>query len=333
MRGLWIEDGDLHLRDDLPEPEPAEGETVVEVLRAGVCATDLALRAGYMGFAGVPGHEFVGRALDGPWAGQRVVGEINAACGRCAACRAGNDRHCPTRSVLGILGRPGAFAERLALPTGNLLVVPEAVSDDAATFTEPLAAALQIAEQIPVAALTGPVLVAGDGRLGLLCAHALAHHGARVHVAGRHAARQTLLPPGVTLHTGLLETDEPGARAQQLFDTPRPFVLAVEATGNPDVLARVLPLVQPRGTIVVKTTAERRVHLDLAPLVVDEQRLVGSRCGRFAPALALLESGRVPVERFVDARFDLADGAAALAHAGAPAVLKVLLDVAAVSTD
>ena len=328
MRGLWIEDGDLRLRDDLPDPEPAAGETLIEVLRAGVCATDLALRAGYMGFSGVPGHEFVGRALDGPLAGRRVVGEINAACGQCEDCRAGNDRHCPARSVLGILGRPGAFAERLALPTRNLLAVPDAVDDDAATFAEPLAAALQIGEQLRVDHLSGPVLVAGDGRLGLLCAHALAHHGARVVVAGRHPEREGLLPDGATWHRGLLETDAPGELVRETFGEDRPFELAVEATGNPDVLPRVLRLVKPRGTVVLKTTAERPVSLDLAPLVVDEQRLLGSRCGRFAPALALLATGRVPVDRFVDARFDLDRGEAALGRAGEPGVLKVLLDVA-----
>ena len=318
MRGLLLRDGRASLHDDLPEPAAPAGWCRVEVLRAGVCATDLALARGYMGFAGTPGHEFVGRALDGPLAGQRVVGEINAGCGRGARCPSGDPRHCAERSVLGILQHPGAFAERLALPVVNLLPVPDAVSDDAATFTEPLAAALAIGEAVEV--VSGQAaLVAGDGRLGLLCAHALQRAGAVVTVAGRHPERAALLPAGVALRTGLLEGDPPSGR---------PWSLAVEATGNPDVLSRLMAVVQPRGTIVLKTTTERPVSLDLAPLVVDELRLVGSRCGRFAPALAALADGALPVERFVSARFPLARAAEALAHAGRPGVLKVLVDVA-----
>ncbi len=319
MRGLVLEDGRASVRDDLPEPEPGPGESLVEVLVAGVCATDLALRAGYMGFTGVPGHEFVGRALTGPLAGRRVVGEINAGCGTCADCRAGDPRHCATRTVLGILGRPGAFAERLALPSANLLPVPDDVPDDAAVFAEPLAAALQIPADVPLPR-GAPALVAGDGRLGLLCAHALHGAGLEVTVAGRHAERTDLLPQGVRLLTGLLEEGAPPPAAR--------VPVAVDATGSADVLPRLLPHVAPRGTLVLKTTTERPVTLDLAALVVDEVRLVGSRCGRFAPALDLLAQGSVPVERFVAARRPLAEADRALEEAAAPGVLKVLVDVA-----
>jgi threonine dehydrogenase-like Zn-dependent dehydrogenase len=261
----------------------------------------------------------VGRALDGPLAGRRVVGEINAGCGSCPRCAAGDSRHCPRRTVLGILGRPGAFAERLALPTANLLPVPDGLPTEAAVFTEPLAAALALGEQIDPTPSTA-ALVAGDGRLGLLCAHALAHLGCPPTVAGHHPERASLLPPGARHVTDLLDDDDPVGK--------RPFDLAIEATGHPEVLPRVLARVRPRGTIVLKTTSSHAVSLDLAPLVVDEQRLLGSRCGRFGPALELLAAGSVPVERLIAARYPLARAEEALAHAGRPGVLKVLLEVA-----
>ena len=317
MRGLVLERGSATFRSDLSAPEPNPGETRVRVLRAGVCATDLALLAGYMGFSGVAGHEFCGVALDGPLAGQRVVGGINAACGRCERCENGLESHCAHRTVLGILDRSGAFADELALPTSNLLAVPDAVSTDAATFTEPLAAAYEIPAEIDLVPGTR-ALVCGDGRLGLLCAHVLARSGLDVTVAGRHPERAELLPEGARHVTGLLEADA---------ERSPTFELAVEATGDPNVLARALQTVLPRGTLVLKTTSERPATLDLAPLVVDEIRLVGSRCGPFEPALEALASGTIPVERMIQARYSLEDGAAALARAAEPGTLKVLIDV------
>lgn len=318
MRGLRLENGTARVVDDLPEPEARAGEVRVAVRTVGVCATDLALARGYMGFTGVPGHEFVGEALDGPLAGRRVVGEINAGCGRCARCVGGDPRHCVDRTVLGILDHSGAFAERLALPAANLLPVPDAVPDEVAVFAEPMAAALQITEQLDVRGREA--LVAGDGRLGLLCAHALHAAGARVSVAGRHPEHAALLPAGVTLRTGWLEDAPPPAEALDAFD------LAVEATGHPACLARLAPLVRPRGDIVLKTTSEQPVALDLAPFVVRELRLVGSRCGRFAPALELLATGRVPVEAMIAGRFPLARAPEALELAGRSGVLKALVD-------
>lgn len=318
MRGLLLDGGRLRLRADLPRPEPLAGEVRVRVLRAGICATDLALARGYMGFAGTPGHEFVGIALEGALAGRRVVGEINAACGVCQDCRAGDDRHCRARTVLGIAGRSGAFAEELCLPARNLLAVPETVSTDAATFTEPLAAALHIGEQIDLRRFNR-ALVAGDGKLGILCAHALAAASIAVTVAGRHAERASLLPSGAAHVTGWLEGDAAAATAT--------FPLAVEATGSADVLPRLLPFVRPRGTLVLKTTTERPVTLDLARVVVDEIEVVGSRCGRFAPALALLAQGAVPTVGLIAARYPLAAAEAAFAHAARRGTLKVLLDV------
>ena len=318
MRGLFVDGGEVRFRDDLPAPADRPGHSRVRVLRAGICATDLALQRGYMGFRGIPGHEFVGTALDGPHRGRRVVGEINAACGVCAKCRGGLGRHCPERSVLGILNHSGAFADQIVLPDANLHAVPDNVSTDAATFAEPLAAAFEIPEQVPLhAGARG--LVAGDGRLGLLCAHVLHRHGVDVTVAGRHPERARLLPDGVQFAEGLLDAEH---RRAPIFD------VAVEATGNADVLPRVIQLVQPRGTIVLKTTTERPTTIDLSLAVVNELSLVGSRCGPFEPAVASLASGSIPVERFVEARFALEDGAAAFERAAQAGTLKVLVDVA-----
>lgn len=299
-------------------PSPAPNETRVRVTRTGVCATDLALAAGYMGFAGVPGHEFVGVALEGPLAGRRVVGEINAGCGACDTCRTGDPRHCAARTVLGILGRDGAFADELALPTANLLPVPDAVSDDAATFVEPLAAALATREHLPTGGAP-EALVVGDGRLGLLCAWALADAGAKVALLGRHPDRAGLLGPGVR-HLGRPLDGRPADRRY-------PFV--VEASGRVDAVARALAWTAPRGVLVLKTTGAEPATLDLAPLVVNEIRLVGSRCGRFAPALELLAAGRLDPTALLEARYPLERAPEALAHAGRGGVLKVLVDITA----
>lgn len=311
MLAVHFERAGTIVREVAP-PAPAPGETRIRVLRAGICATDLALRRGYMGFQGVPGHEFVGVALNGPLVGRRVVGEINAGCGLCAQCAAGDPRHCPARTVLGILGRPGCFAEEISLPSRNLHAVPDGIADEEAVFTEPLAAAFAIPQQVPIAPGLR-TLVAGDGRLGLLCAHVLARHGADVSVGGRHPERADLLPGGV-LHAPLSDCK------------PHSFDLAVEATGRPDGLAAVASLVRPRGTIVLKTTCEQPVTLDFAPIVVDELTLVGSRCGPFGPALAELARGTIPLAGWIAARYALRDVEHALAHAARPGTLKILLE-------
>lgn len=320
MRGLFLDGGALRLRDDLPEPAARAGWTRIAVLQAGICATDQALARGYMGFRGVPGHEFVGRALDGPFAGRRVVGEINAGCGQCARCRGGDSRHCEARTVLGIAGLQGAFAERLLLPDANVLPVPDAVDDDSATFAEPLAAALHIADDVALAP-GDRVLVVGDGKLGLLCALALRSRGAEVTLAGRHPERAVWLPAGIVHVNGWFD----GASSAR--SEVEPFAVAVEVSGNPEALPRLLPLMAPRGTIVLKTTTERPTVVDLSLLVVGEQRIVGSRCGRFAPALAALASGAVDVRPLVAARYRLDEGVAGFARAGERGVLKVLVEV------
>ena len=317
MLAAHLQAGTLTLDFQRPRPEPQPGESRIAVSLAGVCATDLALAKGYMGFRGVPGHEFVGRALDGPLAGKRVVGEINAGCGVCERCRSGDSRHCSERSVLGILGRPGAFAEELRLPDANLLEVPDEVSDEAAVFAEPIAAAGAILEQI--GDVRGvPALVVGDGRLGLCCAAVLAIHGARVDLLGRHPERADLLPGGVH-HLG---------RPLQAGAPPdRRYPLVVEASGRPECLAGALGWTEPRGRLILKTTTERPVELDLAPLVVDEIQLLGSRCGRFDAALDWLASGAIDPRPWVAARFPLNQVEQALTEAGRGGVLKVLLDI------
>ncbi|MCA8959170.1 MAG: alcohol dehydrogenase catalytic domain-containing protein [Planctomycetes bacterium] len=315
MRGLWIENGRVDFRSDLTPPAPSD-ECRVRVHLAGICSTDLALARGYMSFTGVPGHEFVGVAIDGPLAGQRVVGEINAGCGECDGCRANDPRHCRDRTVLGILGRPGCFAEELSLPVVNLLPVPESIDDVSAVFTEPLAAAFEILEQTFVAPGLR-ALVAGDGRLGLLCAHVLARAGATVTIAGRHAERGAFVP-AAEHRTGLLEPNSRAGRGE--------YDLAIEATGDASVLPRLVPHVRPRGTIVLKSTTEKSTTIDVAPIVVDEITLIGSRCGRFAPALEELARGELDLHGWVDGHYSLEQGPKAVARAGSRGVLKVLID-------
>lgn len=321
MKAVWLEGGAVSLVER-PEPQPGPGEALLRVLRAGICSTDLQLQAGYMGFAGVPGHEFVAVIERCPGApereGQRVVGEINAVppgCD-CEACGRGLPSHCARRSVLGILGRDGAFAERCCLPLANCLPVPEAIGDDRAVFTEPVAAAYQITEQLPVEGRRALVLGAG-GKLGSLCARVLAARGARVDVLGRReAALAPLLSDGFARAEG-----EPAPR----------YELVVEATSDPAMLAEALRWTRPRGAVVIKTTAARSAELDLSLAVINELTLVGSRCGPFAPALAALAASDLAPERTIGARFPLAQAEAAFAAAADPADparRKVILEIA-----
>ena len=317
MRGLWLEEKRLAFRDDLAGPPLADGEAVVRMRLAGICGTDLELLRGYYPFTGVPGHEFVGIVEEAPsapeWIGRRVVGEINAACGTCATCRAGRRTHCPARTVLGIRGRAGAFAERLALPLLNLHEVPAAVPDEEAVFTEPLAAALQIQAQVPLRA-DQRVLVLGAGRLGTLVARTLARTGAQVRVAARLPARRDQL------------------RAAGVDAVAPEEVLAgsadvvVDCTGHPEGFARARAAVRARGAIVLKSTYAGEAPVNLSSVVVDEITVVGSRCGAFAPALELLAARALPVADLVQARYGLARDLDAFAEAARPGALKVLLE-------
>jgi len=317
MRALWLEDQHLALRDDVPQAESASGEALVRVLRAGICNTDIELTRGYYPFTGILGHEFVGVVERGPepLLGRRVVGEINAVCGTCRACASGRRTHCERRTVLGIVGRHGAFAEYLTVPAENLHPVPDSVPTDAAVFTEPLAAALEIQEQVPIHA-TDRVLVVGDGKLGQLVAQTLALTGCGLLVVGRHDPKLALLA-----ERGIA-TGRPDAAERGGFD------MAVECTGDPGGFAIAQHAVRPRGTLVLKSTYAGALTLDASAVVVNELTLVGSRCGPFAPALRLLADCRVAVEPLIHARYPLAEALAAFEHAQRPGVLKVLLQIA-----
>jgi threonine dehydrogenase-like Zn-dependent dehydrogenase len=319
MTGLWLDGGVLRLRDDLPAPRAAGGEALVRVWLAGICNTDIELTRGYYPFAGVPGHEFVGLVESGPpeLAGKRVVGEINAACGACDTCAAGRASHCPARSVLGIVNRDGAFAEFLVLPAANLHVVPDGLPDEAALFTEPLAAALEIGEQVDLRPGLRS-LVVGDGKLGQLIARVLALRGCEPVVAGRHESKLALLRAcGIEARTG----EELAASAPGAFD------LVVDCTGSPSGFEFARRAVRPRGTLVMKSTYAGPLTIDASRLVVDEITLVGSRCGPFAPALRLLASGDVDPAPLVSARYDLRDALAAFEEAARPGVLKVIIEM------
>ena len=314
MRALVLDDH-LELRTEHPAPTPASDETLVRVLSAGVCETDLQLVKGYMAFRGVLGHEFVGVAESGPYAGQRVVGEINCACGVCPTCRSGLHTHCPTRTVLGILNHDGAFADLIAVPQRNLHLVPDALTNDVAVFTEPVAAAYQVPAQVPIAP-NARIVVLGDGRLGNLCAQVLAGLSDHVLVVGKHAGKLALLR-ALGIATALLHE----VTRERLAD------IVVDCTGSDSGLPTALSLVRPRGTIVLKTTVAGTQTLPWAPFVIDEVTLVGSRCGPFDRALAGLVDGRVSVAPLISERFTLSRGVEALERAQAKSVLKVLLDV------
>ena len=319
MHALLLRDGRIRLERSFPEPEAVPGEALVRVCRAGICETDLQLVRGYMAFEGVLGHEFVGVAQNGPLAGERVVGEINCGCGACDLCRSGGQNHCPNRTVLGIVGRNGAFAEFLSLPLANLHRVPDNVPDELAVFVEPLAAAYRIPEQIPIEPGL-KVVVLGDGRLGNLCAQVLAECGAQVLVVGKHEAKLRLLSD-LAIATARLEGVEADCGRRPPCD------LVVDATGSETGLPLALRLVRPRGTVVLKTTVANRQTLALAPIVIDETTVLGSRCGPFEPALAALSEGRIDVRPLISSVRSLDEGVEAFAEAATAGVLKVQLTV------
>lgn len=318
MKALQYQNGHLSL-NDLPLPAPGpEGEALVRVILAGICNTDLEIVRGYAGFSGTLGHEFVGVVEESPapaLIGQRVVGEINAGCGHCDLCRAGDSRHCPGRTVLGIVGRDGAFAEYLRLPVGNLLVVPDSVSNRAAVFTEPLAAAAEILDQVTI----GPadrVAVLGDGKLGQLVARVLRTAGCDLTLIGKHEAKLKLADEA-GIRT--LLKDELSAESRHRFD------IVVEATGSPSGFEMALGLTRPRGVLVLKSTFHGAVAIDLSRIVVDEISLIGSRCGRFERALELLAAGAVDPSPLISSCYPIDRAVEALTEAGRKGVMKVLL--------
>ena len=335
MKALRYENQKLSVAD-LPQPK-GDDEAVVRVTLSGICNTDLEIARGYAGFSGTIGHEFVGviesvsqsgalarpsgRAQSneplltrGLMPGQRVVGEINAGCGFCDLCRAGDPRHCATRTVLGIVGRDGAHAEFLKLPLMNLLPVPDEISDERAVFTEPLAAACGILERTPISKDTR-VAVIGDGKLGLLCGQVLATTGAPVVLVGKHEGKLRIAARrGIDTMT----VDSAQLRAKE-------FDVVVEASGSSSGFALALDLLHPRGVLVLKSTFHGATEMDAARIVVDEISVIGSRCGRFAPALELLRTNAIEVENLISEEFALTEGLRAMEQASHSGVLKVLL--------
>jgi alcohol dehydrogenase len=316
MLAVHLENGAVTTRD-VEIPHRPEGFALLRLLLAGICNTDLELQRGYYGFSGTPGHEFVAEVVqaDTPGlVGQRVVGEINLACTQCDWCRKGLGRHCPRRTVLGIVNQPGAFAEFFVLPERNLHVLPEGLPMERAVFIEPLAAACEILEQAPIPP-GDAVAVLGDGKLGLLVALVLHAHGCRVHQFGRHPEKLRIAGDA-----GVVTECDAARLPTAAFDW------VVEATGNPEGLRAAVAMARPRGTVVMKSTVHGTVAIDTAPVIVNELTLVGSRCGRFEAAMPLLERGAIPVERMISGRFPLRGAGEAFARAAERGVLKVLLD-------
>lgn len=314
MTGLWLQNQAIQLRDDVPMPTSLAGEALVRVLSAGICNTDMELLRGYYPYEGVLGHEFVGIVEDGPeeLAGQRVVGDINAACGHCHYCQTGQRTHCENRSVLGIMNRNGAFADYLTLPIENLYPVPESVPTAIATFTEPLAAALEIQEQINITP-NHRVLVVGDGKLGQLIAQSLALTHCDLLAIGRHPEKlEHLSARGI--QTGYASDIQ-----------PRHFDIAVDCTGNPAGFELARQALRPRGTLVLKSTYAGDLKIDASALVVDEITLIGSRCGPFAKALKVLAQQQVDVSYLIQAEYSLSEAMTAFDHAQQKGMLKVLI--------
>jgi len=302
--------------EDVEKPSKV-GEAVVRVVLSGICNTDLEIARGYAGFNGTIGHEFVGvveESPDGTLRGRRVVGEINAGCGKCDLCHAGDSRHCASRTVLGIHGRDGAHAEFLQLPAINLLPVPDNVPDEHAVFTEPLAAACGILERIGIVA-EDRVAVIGDGKLGLLCAQVLVLTGASVLLVGKHSSKLRIAE-----RRGIA-TATPAAAAKQT----RQFDVVVEASGAAPGFALALELLRPKGQLVLKSTFHGKTEMDAARIVVDEIAIVGSRCGRFGPALDLLKRRAIDVDSLISEEYPLSNGVHAMRRAATRGVLKVLL--------
>jgi len=314
MLAVRLENGAVRVRNQA-RPRRPEGFALIRMLRGGICNTDLELQRGYYGFRGTPGHEFVGDVLeaDSPeWVGERVVGEINLACGACEWCAQGLGRHCARRKVLGIVKHPGAFRELLTLPERNLHRVPREIPTEHAVFVEPLAAACEILDQVRIPR-GAPVAVLGDGKLGLLIGQVLHAHGAEVHQYGRHREKLRI-------------AKDAGIDARLVRKLPKAaYGIVVDASGSREGLRQAVEMAKPRGTVVMKSTVHGLVKLDSAPVIVNEISLVGSRCGRFEPALRLLRNRKVRVDNLISEILPLKDAPLAFRHAAQPGVLKVIL--------
>jgi len=312
-------DGNLKFVSDALVPR-RDAEALVQVIYAGICNTDLEIVKGYANFHGTPGHEFVGRVVessDVSLIGERVVGEINAGCGICDLCIRGDSRHCAGRTVLGIKGRDGAFAQFLSLPDRNLIRLPESLTDEAGIFVEPLSAALNILEQVTVKPSDRVALI-GDGKLALLIVLALSRAGCPLTVFGRHAEKLQMAKEFGANHT------EIGNKRSEIHTG---FDLVIEASGSPLGLTTALRIVRPRGTVVLKSTHHGTTAVELSQLVVNEVTLVGSRCGRFHQAIAMLQDCQSQLTRLISHRFSLDDGLQAFEAAAAPDTMKVILRI------
>ena len=315
MRGLWLENHKISLREVEQPRKP--NEALIKIRMAGICSTDLELVKGYYPYTGILGHEFVGEVVEaneGSWIGQRVVGEINAVCNQCEQCLNRRPTHCENRTVLGIINRDGTFAEYTRLPVANLHRVPDSVADEMAVFTEPLAAALEIQQQIQINP-TDRVLLIGAGRLGQLIAQTLFLTGCDLRVVARHRHQQDLLK-----QRGIRIISEEDAIAK-----PWRWDIVVEATGSPGGFSLARQAIRPRGTLVLKSTYKGETSVNFSSIVVDEINIIGSRCGPFEPALRLLESGQVDPTVLIDSEFSLNDVLKAFEHTAAAGVLKVLI--------
>lgn len=315
MLAVHLENGSVTTRD-VPVPARPEGFALLRLLCAGICNTDLELQRGYYGFAGIPGHEFVAEVVEADsreWRGKRVAGEINLACANCDWCRRGLGRHCPARTVLGIVNQPGAFEEFFVLPERNLHIVPDTVSTERAVFTEPLAAACEILEQVTIPA-GAQVAVIGDGKLGLLVAQVLNAEGYRVHLFGHHREKLRIAAAAGVLSEIAREKVPVAA-----------YDWVVEATGNPEALQKAVVMTRPRGTLILKSTVHGLVGINTAPIIVNELTLVGSRCGRFEASLPLLAHPKIRVDEMIAARYALHEAPEAFAHAARKGTLKVLM--------
>ena len=314
MKAVVFEGTRLTVRDAAP-PELRSGWALLRVRVTGICRTDIEITRGYMNFSGILGHEFMATVADcedEDWIDRRVVGEINVGCGECAWCRSGLARHCPHRSTLGISHLDGCMAEYVQLPVGNLHHVPDALADDEAVFTEPLAAAFEILDQVPVQK-DSRCIVVGDGKLGILCAWALSTVSSDVTLIGRHPEK-------------LARAEWNHVRTATSKDLPAADIV-VEATGRPDGFGVSLGLCKPRGVLVLKSTIASRADINLTPVVVNEITMIGSRCGRFERALAAMVRHHFPVTRLISARYPLEQAVEAFRHAEQPGTLKVLLDI------
>jgi alcohol dehydrogenase len=315
MLAVCLYKGAVSVRDQ-PLPRRPDGFALIRLIRAGICSTDLELQRGYYGFNGTPGHEFVGEVIesdDSRWIGKRVAGEINLSCGTCEWCKRGLGRHCPRRTVLGIVKHPGAFREFLTLPEQNLHRVPAGISSEQAVFIEPLAAACEILDQVRISP-GAVVAVLGDGKLGLLAGQVLKAHGAEVHQYGHHKEKIKIAAAlGIDAR---LRKKAPAAN----------YDWVVDATGSSGGLMQAVKMARPRGTVIMKSTIHGLVGIDSAPVIVNEITLVGSRCGRFEPAIKLLRSGKVRVDSLISETLPLRQAPLAFRRAAQSGAMKVLLD-------